>query len=312
MALRTMLAVVLAAAVAAPAAHATRSTPLREVALAGVPESGPASALVSDGERYVAHVLAGTRVTRVHDTRTGATADVRDCRMVAGSRGLFVAGCGGRFGRSGAHFYDARTGQLYGIPGRDEHDFFYGIGEHWVEGESARPCPTFNCSAEYVYVSRKTAQRLDCYPDEGCDHNLDTPTGGHTRKRRFTTRVNTDLSLILRERRARDLRLSAPGACDGEPPACRPALSAGHVSWTEADRHGGGAAHVRGFDVAARRRAAWKVPRVIACPGSGEPRAVQVHTRWAVWFTALVPERADRSACRTTPVYAAAWPRAGR
>ena len=308
-----MLAVALLAAAAAPAAHATRSTPLREVALAAVPEGNPASALASDGDRYVAHLLAGTRTTRVHDTKTAATADVPDCRMIAGSEGLFVAACGDRFARFGAHFYDARTGQLYGIPGRSEHDFFHAIGEHWVEGENTRPCPTFNCSVVEVYVNRKTGERVDCYLDyEACDHDLDTPTGRHTRKRRFLPIVLSDLSLILRERGRRDVRLSAPGTCGGEPTACRPALSAGHVSWTEADRRGGGAAHVRGFRIGERRRAAWKVPRAAACPGEGERRAVQVHTRWAVWFTPLVAEQVDRSVCRTTPLYSAAWPEAER
>ncbi|HEX2127278.1 MAG TPA: hypothetical protein VHF45_12055 [Thermoleophilaceae bacterium] len=313
MARSLVIAAALLALVATPA-HGARSTPVREVASAAVQDGEDQWTLASDGRRYVSYVLAGTRTARVHDTATGATFDVPDCRLLVGSNGLFVAACGERFHAygGGKHFLDARTRQLFPIRGQLPGDAFDAIGEHWVRGADTTPCPTFNCSEVTVYVNRKTGRRVDCFSEsEGaCDGRIDMSTpSGRWRKHSRMLLAREEAGVILRERGRRDRRLSSRGACTQGADYCDATLSSGHVTWSEPDRANGRRAHVFGFDLRTERRAAWKVPRAWACPGErGELHARVVHTRHEVWFAGLFPAYPSE-ACRSAPVYAARWPR---
>jgi hypothetical protein len=297
---------VLAALLAAAPAQATRSTPIRTVGELDYRRNQ--AVLTSDGDRYVGYVRAGTTSARVRDTKTGKEVDVPGCRLGAGSHAVFLAACEGGYQDE---LYDVRTRRRRPIRGRERYDHFNDIGRHWIAGTDDTPVNCGNkCPYVLVHVNRRTGRRIACAPDyeDGCELDLDTPSGAHPPWTRFTF-VDERLALVLRERGRPDTNLSQPGACIDASDYCTGNPEGGRVTWTEADLPDGRRAHVRGFNLRTRRRAAWKVPRDFACPGTGDAlQAFAVHTRWEVWFAGLVPQYPDEYACRSVALYAARWP----
>lgn len=304
---RLALALMLASALAgAVPAQASRTTPIRTVGELDYRRNAPV--LSSDRDRYVAYRPAGANAARVHDTKTGTAVEVPGCRLGAGSHGVFLAACGGGYQDE---LYDVRTRRRRPINGSRRYDQFNSIGRHWAAGLHSDPADCGNkCPYVLVHVNLRTGERVECASDyeDGCELDLDSPSGAHPPWSRFTL-VDGSFALVLRDRRRGDTRLSQPGACVSEADYCAEQLEADRVTWTEPDLPDGRRAHIRGFEIRARRRAAWKVPRGFACAGSGGAlQAFAAHTRWEVWFAGLVPQYPDEYACRAVALYAARWP----
>jgi hypothetical protein len=266
-----ILAAMLAtAALAAPAGAAiTGPTPVHDGGVALDPSA--ATALTSDGHRYVIHRGRGA-VERVWDERTGRTASVTTAchqRAATGRRGQFLLACGG--GRY--EVLDAPALRVHRLPLIRGDVEQIRVGRYWVEVMLYVEPPTddSSASAEVTRLVDWRRSRIQAAGSGDDCHDVDAPSpllddslfcwplsdqrieDGWLLERNYGSIMEDYDHLTLTSPQRR--RSVLDRACVWR--SCRPQLGAGWASW-QSPRSGGGAT-IHAVTLSPRHRFTWAV-----------------------------------------------------